>query len=167
MASSISDGPLLPGEVEPDRGVPRWTSLGGLAVVLAGLTLVNALHPTMPHLGGTPAPYALGEPGFGSLSAILPPAAPTAPARVAPAAPATPGPAAHAVRHSAPLRAGRSVRAAPPARHVPPPPPGPRVASVRVAARYVAVPPVGVTAVHGRGRGHTRTARPAKAPHTR
>lgn len=72
MASSISDGPLLPGE-STEADPPRWAALGGLIVVLAATTLVGALHPSLPKLGGTPAPYAIGDPGLGSLGAILPP----------------------------------------------------------------------------------------------
>lgn len=74
MASSISDGPLLPGE-NTEAVTPRWAALSGLIVVLAATTLVGALHPSLPKLGGTPAPYAVGDPGPGSLGAILPPTA--------------------------------------------------------------------------------------------
>ena len=117
MASSVGDGPPLPGE-STDAGTPRWAALSGLIVVLAATTLVGALHPSLPKLGGTPVPFAIRDPGPGGLGGLLPPSG----------APGQPPYAGTTARRPAGSLAGR---AAIPAR--------PTVIGVRAVARPVVI----------------------------
>lgn len=72
MASSISDGLALPGELAAGTGAPRWASLSGLAVVLTAVSLLAALHPSLPTLAAPPAPIAISAPGSSLLGTLLP-----------------------------------------------------------------------------------------------
>ena len=72
MASSISDGLVLPGELAAGTGAPRWASLSGLAVVLTAVSLLAALHPSLPTLAAPPAPIAISAPGSSLLGTLLP-----------------------------------------------------------------------------------------------